>query len=71
MSLLSSATLNVPIEVTKATNTEESCDQIFGILKLILKNTFKRATLTDLAQFLLPRKVNILSLYATGITHII
>ena len=65
MSLLSPATLNVPIEIPNAEDTEIQSNQLSPIIKQFLQS-FTKTSLPNLAQFLLPRRQNILSLFSSG-----
>jgi len=66
MSLLSPATLNIPIEVGNCEDSEIQSDQLNPIIKQFLQS-FTKTSLPNLAQFLLPRRQNILSLFSSGI----
>ena len=65
MSLLSPATLNIPIEVGNCEDSEIQSDQLNPIIKQFLQS-FTKTSLPNLAQFLLPRRQNILSLFSSG-----
>ena len=65
MSLLSPATLNIPIEVENCEDSEIQSNQLNPIIKQILQS-FTKTSLPNLAQFLLPRRQNILSLCSSG-----
>jgi len=64
MSLLSPATLNIPIEVGNCEDSEIQSDQLNPIIKQFLQS-FTKTSLPNLAQFLLPRRQNILSLFSS------
>ena len=66
MSLLSPATLNIPIEVANCEDSEIQSNQLNPIIKQFLQS-FSKTSLPNLSQFLLPRRQNILSLFSSGI----
>ena len=64
MSLLTPAKLNIPINGGGADEDEQTDMLIKPVLELV--RSFKQRPLSYLTSFLLPRRMNILSLYMSG-----
>ena len=64
MSLLTPAKLNIPINGGGADEDEQTDILIRPVLELV--RSFKQRPLSYLTSFLLPRRMNILSLYMSG-----
>lgn len=64
MSLLAPATLNIPVQSCQSEETDLQSESLRPIMKLFLQSLTK-TSIPNLAQFILPRPQNILSIYST------